>query len=92
MKHKIICSICGKEVITSNPKQITCSAECYKKYRTLQMRERRAEAKLLLEQQTDVDLKLWQILEIMYANNITIQEYLRAKNFYTLQYLRGNKK
>lgn len=88
---KKVCVICGKEFETNRVKKITCSPECKHERKNIQLREKRASKKLIDIVNSEIDLKLWEILEIMYANNITIQQYLKNRNYYTLLYLRGNR-
>ena len=89
------CIICGKQFTTLYSQKTMCSDECYRERTNQRKKLYRLKRK---EQGTQVnnykpelgltvDLKLYEILNIMYEYDITIQEYMSKREFYKDLYL-----
>lgn len=76
-----VCLVCGKPFEACNNSNIICSPECRK------IRKESLRTNELKFDTTIINLKLYEILEIMKRENITISEYLDNRDYYIMRYI-----
>ena len=80
-----VCVICGELFESGVTNRVTCSRVC-QNTRERQLRAGYGDG--MVHYQTNIrDLKLYEVLEIMRRENITINEYLSNRDFYVSRYL-----
>ena len=100
------CEVCGKSFVARHPSQVTCNSECRVEYKRIRDRDYQARIRRTNAQnkptnaqikQTNeqnkitVDLKLYEILDIMYEYGITIREYINERDLYATLYLKSKR-